>query len=240
MSSLWNAIFYRPLYNLLLMFVAVLPNGDVGLAVILLTLIVKLILFPLTQKSIESQIKMKALEPELNKIKEQYPDKAEQSKATFALYKEKKISPFSSCLLVLVQLPVIIALYWVFLKGLGTGAVPATYSFVHLPAAYNMKFLGLFDIGKKSIVFALIAGVTQYFQGYLAQKRTGKVSGSENAAGQFAQTMQTQMLYVLPVMIVLIAYRVSAAVALYWITSNLVTIGQELYTRNKMKNGKIV
>ena len=78
-------------------------------------------------------------------------------------------------------------------------------------------------------------------EAWVAQKkRTGKVSGSENAAGQFAQTMQTQMLYVLPVMIVLIAYRVSAAVALYWITSNLVTIGQELYTRNKMKNGKIV
>ncbi len=240
MSSLWNTIFYRPLYNLLLIFVAIIPSGDVGLAVIFLTILVKLILFPLTQKSIESQMKMKALEPELNKIKEQYPDKAEQSKRTFALYKEKKISPFSSCLLILVQLPVIIALYWVFLKGLGTGAVPKLYSFVHFSGVYNMKFLGLFDIAKKSIVFALLAGVSQYLVGYLAQKRTGKVAQTEGMSGQFAATLQTQMLYVLPVMIVLIAYRVSAAVALYWITSNMFTVGQELYTRRKLKGGKIV
>ena len=239
LSTIWNAVFYRPLYNLLLIGIAFVPNADVGLAVILLTIVVKLVLFPLTQKSIESQMKMKALEPEINRIKATVTDKAEASKQTFALYKEKKISPFSSCLLILVQLPVIIALYWVFLHGFG--AVPVTpYSFVHLPETFNQNFLGLVDLGQKSIVFALLAGITQYVQGYLAQKRTGKAEKGEGMAGQFAQTMQTQMLYVLPVMIVLIAYRVSAAVALYWITSNIFTIGQELYTRHKMNKGKIV
>jgi len=235
--SFWNTIFYRPLYNLLLLGVSVLPNGDVGLAVILLTILVKLILFPLTQRSIDSQIRMKALEPELNRIKKEVPDKAEQSKQTYALYKEKKVNPFSSCLLILVQLPVIIALYWVFLKGLGTANAPAAYAFVHVPDAFNMKFLGLFDLAKKSIWLAIIAGITQYIQGVLAQGRQG-TSSSEGMAGQFAKTMQTQMLYVLPVMIVIIAYRVSAAVALYWITSNIFTIGQELYTRSKMRKNQ--
>ena len=233
MAHLWNIIFYRPLYNLLLGIISIMPHGDVGLAVILLTILVKLILFPLTQKSIYSQLEMKALEPEIAKIKEKTADKAEQSKLTYALYKEKKVNPFSSCLLILIQLPIIIALYWVFLKGLGTGSV-APYSFVHSPAVLNMNFLGLFNIAKRSIALAIVAGVTQYFQGYLAQARQGKPS-ADGMAGQFAQTMQSQMLYVLPIMIIIIAYRVSAAVALYWITSNIFTIGQELYTRRKMK-----
>ena len=231
--SLWSAVFYRPLYNLLLGFISVMPHGDVGLAVILLTVLVKLVLFPLTQKSIYSQIEMKALEPEIAAIKASTTDKAEQSKKTYALYKEKKVNPFSSCLLILIQLPIIIALYWVFLKGIGTGTI-ASYNFVHAPEVFNMKFLGLFDIAKRSIALAIVAGVTQYIVGYLAKGRQGKPSG-EGMSGQFAETMQTQMLYVMPIMIIIIAYRVSAAVALYWITSNIFTIGQELYTRRKMK-----
>lgn len=215
-----------------------MPNGDVGLAVIAITILVKLILFPLTQRSIESQIKMKALEPEINRIKETVTDKAEASRQTFALYKEKKVSPFSSCLLILVQLPVIIALYMVFLHGFDS--VPfGPYSFVHMPEAFNMRFLGMFDLAKHSIILAVIAGLTQFIQGWLAQKRTGKPTPSENPAAKFSQTLQTQMLFVLPIMITLIAYRVSAAVALYWITSNAVTIAQELYTLKKMKGGKI-
>lgn len=238
MHAIWNTIFYRPLYSLLLVFVSFMPNGDVGLAVILLTILVKLILFPLTQKSIYSQIEMKALEPEIAKIKATVTDKAEQSRLTYALYKENKVNPFSSCLLILVQLPVIIALYWVFLKGLGSGTIEA-YSSVNVPETLNMHFLGLFDIAKSSIVLALIAGATQYIQGVLAQGRQGKPTG-EGMGAQFAQTMQKQMLYVLPIMIVVIAWKVSAAVALYWITSNIFTIGQELYTRRQMKKaGKI-
>lgn len=239
LSSFWNAVFYRPLYNLLLIGVAVMPNADVGLAVIAITILVKLILFPLTQRSIESQMKMKALEPEINRIKETVSDKAEASRQTFALYKEKKVSPFSSCLLILVQLPVIIALYMVFLHGFDS--VPfGPYSFVQAPETFNMRFLGLFDLAKKSIVLAIVAGLTQFIQGWLAQKRTGKPAEGTNAAAKFSQTLQTQMTYVLPIMITFIAYQVSAAVALYWITSNIVTIGQELYTLKKLKGGKIV
>ena len=233
LHTLWNSIFYRPLYNLLLGIIAIMPGADVGLAVITLTILVKLVLFPLTQKSIYSQMEMKELEPEIAAIKAKTTDKTEQNKLTYALYKEKKVNPFSSCLLILVQLPVIIALYWVFLHGFATAAA-IPYSFVHAPETFNLHFLGFLDLAQKSIYLALLAGITQYIQGYLAQGRQSKPSG-EGMAGQFAKTMQTQMLYMLPVMIAIIAYRVSAAVALYWITSNIFTIGQELYTRQKMK-----
>ena len=232
LHTLWTLVCYQPLYNALLVCISFIPGGDVGLAVILLTIIVKLVLFPLTQKSINAQLKMKALEPMLAEIKEKITDKAEQSKKTFALYKENKINPFSSCLLVLVQLPIIIALYMVFIHGFDSVPVGA-YPFVHVPAKFNLNFFGLMNLAQKSIFLAILAGISQYFQGYLAQGRQTKPTGTDMKS-EFAKSMQTQMLYVLPLMIVFIAYRVSAAVALYWITSNIFTIGQELYTRHKI------
>jgi YidC/Oxa1 family membrane protein insertase len=233
LKSLWTAVLYQPLYNILILIISIMPGGDVGLAVILLTVLVKLALFPLTQRSIEGQLKMKSVEADVAQIKATVTDKAEQNKQVFALYKERKINPFSSCLLVLIQIPIIIALYLVFLHGFATVPVKL-YSFVHAPATFNLHFFGLVDLAKKSIVLAILAGVTQFIQGKLAQGRQGKPAG-EGMQKDFARSMQVQMMYFLPIMIVFIAYRVSAAVALYWITSNIFTIGQELYTRRKMR-----
>lgn len=230
--TFWTVIFYQPLYNALLFCVWIIPGGDVGIAVILLTIIVKAILFPLTQKSINTQLKMKDLEQKINQIKESTPDKAEQSKKTFALYKENNVNPFSSCLLLIVQLPLIAALYLVFRNDLSTITV-GHYAFIHAPAVFNLMFLGLINISKQSIPLAIIAGITQFIQGYLAQGRQSKPSGTDMKS-EFARSMQTQMLYFMPFIVVYVAYRFSAAVALYWITSNIFTIGQELYTRNKM------
>ena len=203
-----------------------------GIAVILLTIIVKFILFPLTQRSINTQLKMKDLEQKINQIKESTPDKAEQSKKTFALYKENKVNPFSSCLLILVQLPIIVALYSVFIYGFGAMHAGA-YPFIHTPAQFNLNFLGLIDLGQKSLLLAIIAGIAQFFQGYLAQGRQSKPTGTDMKS-EFARSMQTQMLYILPLVVIYPAYRFSAAVALYWITSNIFTVGQELYTRHKI------
>src|SRR3989338_3058363 len=117
-NTVWNALLYKPLINALAFLVYIIPGGDVGIAVIVLTILVKLILFPLSQKSIESQAEMNILAPELNKIKASGASKEEQAKQTFALYKKHKTNPFSGCLLVLIQIPIIFALYYVFLKGI--------------------------------------------------------------------------------------------------------------------------
>ena len=232
LHTLWTLLCYQPLYNALLVCISIIPGGDVGLAVILLTVLVKLVLFPLTQKSINAQLKMKGIETQVNEIKQNVTDKKEQSKQIFALYKENNVNPFSSCLLVFIQMPIIIALYMVFIHGFDSMPV-APYSFVHAPAVFNLSFFGLFDLAKKNIYLAVIAGITQFFQGYLAQGRQSKPTGTDMQS-EFARSMQTQMVYVLPLMIVFIAYKVSAAVALYWITSNIFTIGQELYTRRQI------
>src|SRR3989344_296279 len=115
--NIWNALLYQPLLNALAFLVSIVPGGDVGIAVILLTILVKILLFPFSQKAIKNQAAMTLLAPELDKIKKGGASKEEQAKLTFALYKKHKANPFSGCLLVLIQIPIIFALYYVFLKG---------------------------------------------------------------------------------------------------------------------------
>src|ERR1035437_811775 len=118
MSFIFHNFFYAPLYNGLILFINVIPFHDVGLAVILFTCIIKVIIFPLSQQSIKTQFEMKQIEPELNEIKLKYKDdKQVQAEKTMQLYKDKGINPFAGILLMLIQLPILIALYWVFLKG---------------------------------------------------------------------------------------------------------------------------
>lgn len=245
MHSLWNTIFYQPIYNALVAIINNITLGDVGFAIILVTIIVKFILFPLTKKSIRSQILMKKMEPELKQIKKDYPDKQEQAKKTFELYKKYGTNPFSGCLVVILQLPVIIALYYVFYKGLSLDAGPL-YSFVKTPEILNIKFLGLVDLHGKSIVLALLAGASQFIQGYLAspiKNKTEIVKGITNEPKTFSEqmsdSMQMNVKYILPVFITIIAYQISAAVALYWITSNIFTIVQEWYIRKTLANKAI-
>ena len=194
---------------------------------ILLTVFVKAALFPLSQRSIESQIKMNSLAPELKKIKDSGASKEEQAKQTFELYKHHKTNPFSGCLLVLIQIPIIFALYYVFFKGINLQNM-TFYPFIQTPQHVNMIFLGILDISqKKLIILALIAGISQYFQASLMPKPI--LSTDKNNPDSFQEnltkSMQTQMKYVFPFLIAFIAYNVSGAVALYWITSNIFAIG---------------
>ena len=153
-SQIWNLVLYKPLLNILALLVSIIPGGDLGVAVVILTILVKIALFPLSQRSIKNQAKMKLLEPELNKIKTSGANKEEQARQTMELYKKHKTNPFSGCLLVLIQLPIIFALYYVFLKGIKFDA-SAMYSFVSVPQNVSMNFLGFLDISGKSLILAI-------------------------------------------------------------------------------------
>jgi len=234
LSNIWDTFLYGPLLNALAFLVSIVPGGDVGIAVIILTLFVKTALFPLSQKSIESQIKMNLLAPELKKIKEGGASKEEQARQTFNLYKQHKTNPFSGCLLVLIQIPIIFALYYVFLKGINLDG-DLLYSFIHAPEHVNTFFLGMLDIGKKSLILAVLAGVSQYFQAHLMPKPTIPEKPTGSFQENFTKSMHTQMKYVFPFVVAFIAYSVSGAVALYWITSNIFAIGQQMYANKKRK-----
>lgn len=234
MIYLWDTFLYGPLFNALAFLVSMVPGGDVGVAVILLTLIVKTVLFPLSQRSIESQIKMNLLAPELKKIKDSGASKEEQAKQTFELYKHHKTNPFSGCLLILIQIPIIFALYYVFLKGINPES-GLLYSFINAPDNISMIFLGILDISQKSLILAILAGISQYFQAFLMPKPVVSEKTSNSFQENFSKSMQTQMKYVFPFVVAFIAYSVSGAVALYWITSNIFAIGQQVYANKKKK-----
>ncbi|PCI20470.1 hypothetical protein COB64_02000 [Candidatus Wolfebacteria bacterium] len=234
--AIWTTLFFDPLQNALAFLTSVVPGGDIGIAVILLTVIVKLILAPLSRKSIKSQAQLKILDPEIKKIKEEYKDKEEQARKTFELYKKHKVNPFSGCLLILIQLPIILALYFVFLKGLDfTGG--NFYSFISVPETFNVNFLGLIDMQSRSLLLGLLAGVTQFFQIKLSAP---KIASNSNQQGSFmdkvTKNMSVQMKYFMPIFVAVIAYQISAAVALYWVTSNSFAIVQEILIRRKMKS----
>lgn len=239
MSTLWNTIFYEPIYNALIFIINTVTFGDVGFAIIVLTILIKIFLAPLTRKSIRSQVLMKRLEGELKQIKKDYPSKEQQAQKTLELYKKNNVNPFSGCLIVLLQLPVIFALYYVFYRGLSFDATPL-YSFIHAPEVLSTQFLGLVDLHGKSIVLALLAGISQFIQGYLSHPTKKKievvavVDEPKTFQEQLADSMQLNIRYVLPVFVAFIAYQISAAVALYWVVSNVFTIVQEWYVRKSL------
>jgi len=245
MQSLWNTVFYQPIYNALIFIIDNITFGDVGFAIILVTIIVKLILAPLTQKSIKSQILMKRMEPELKKIKKDFPNKEEQAKKTFELYKKYGTNPFSGCLVVILQLPVIFALYYVFYNGIAVKP-DFIYSFIQIPQSLHTNFLGLLEMGSKSIFLGLLAGITQFIQGYLSSPVKAKtlevVTDKEEPKtfqDQLSSSMQMNVKYILPIFIAFIAWKISAAVALYWVVSNIFTIVQEWYIRRKLTRNLI-
>lgn len=231
-GSVFHAIVYLPIYNALVFFVDVVPTHDIGIAVIIVTIIVRLILFPLARKAIRSQMAMKAVAPEIEALKKKYKDKPEeQGRAMFALYKEKKVNPFSGFLLLLLQLPVLLGLYWVFARGGFPMVKPEMlFSFVAVPSIVNMHFLGLIDMSSHSIFLAALVAITQAIYTRLSMGPSGTLTQTEASfSDEMAKSFDVQARYVLPVVIGTVSYFVAAAAPLYWVTSNLFMIGQEFF-----------
>ena len=229
---------YEVFYNALIFLSHIGTAGSIGIAVIALTIIVRVLLAPFSYKAIMHQVIQKKLEPARNKIQQEYKDdKQLQAQKMMELMKEHKTNPFSSCLLTLVQIPIILVLYTVFLTGLSLQP-DILYSFVPVPDMLNLNFLGL-DLGEKSILLGILTGFAQFIQVRLSpvmQQTKGQDVEQPEPGTQaaMAQSMQKSMKFTLPIMIAVFASIVPAAVALYWFTTNVFTIGQELFIRRKL------
>jgi YidC/Oxa1 family membrane protein insertase len=237
MSAFFHVAFYQPLYNGLIFLMDILPWFDAGVIVVLFTILVKFILFPLSKQAVITQIRMKEIEPQLKAIKEKYKDNSqEQAKKTMEMYKEKKVNPFSGVFVVLLQLPIIFALYYIFLRsGLPSIDGNLLYSFIPHPNTVNMSFLGLINITQKSLFLAFLAGISSFFQAKLAAPVVAPKKDNPSFSDDLARGMSMQMRYVLPIIVFFISYKISGVVALYWFTSNVFTIIQERYLRKKFK-----
>jgi len=229
---LYNEILYRPLFNALVFLTNFVPGHDMGVAIILLTAIVRIIIFPLTHRSLITQIKMKRLEPEINRIRSEYKNAEEQGKKMMELYREHGVNPLSGCFLLLIQLPVLIALYRLFWNGILAGGVEL-YSFVVMPEAIKTVFLGLVDLGSSNWTLAALAGLSQFLQMKLANPSLPQKG--TNVREEMTRALAIQSLYVFPVLIFFISIRFPAALALYWTSSNIFATVHEAVVRSRAR-----
>lgn len=232
--TLYNELLYRPLFNVLVFLYETVSFADMGIAIIALTVLIRLALYPLSRHAVESQKNMMAIQPEVKKLQEKYKDnKEEQMKRIMELYKEKKVNPFSGCVPILIQLPIIIALYQVFLAGFNDESLSALYSFIPNPGSLHHSFLGLVDLSaKKNIILALLAGALQFYQSKMMLDEQKKVQG-ETSANDFSANMSKQMTYTMPVVTVVVSYTLPAGLALYWAVTTLVSIIQQVQVLRK-------
>lgn len=227
-SSLFHELLYRPLFNALVFLYQTVSFYDLGIAIIILTVLIRLLLHPLSQKALVSQKEMMAIQPEIKKLQEKYKDnREEQMKRMMELYKEKKVNPFAGCLPLLIQLPIIIALYWVFLAGFTEESLKELYAFVANPGSIHHIFLGFVDLAKQNAFLALIAGVLQFWQSKMILDEQKKHNTPEDFQKNPSLAMSRQMTYIMPVLTVFIAYSLNAGIALYWATTNAVSIIQQ-------------
>ena len=247
-SIMFDTLIYQPIYNLLVFILSVLPHSNAVLAVLVVTILVKLVLMPIAFSVFHTQKTIKKIQPEIEKIKREHKDNPhKQSIELLNLYKKHNIRPFSNFLLILIQLPVIFGLYLVFLKG-GLPKIDTSllYSFVSPPSSpVEMKLWFIDFTKKKDIILAVLAGFSQFFVAIVTFKNQNLNFSNEKTPDfkqEFAKMMQTQMKYVFPVLVAVISYTIGSIIAFYWFVNNIFTTFQELIIKHlhdkKEKNAK--
>ena len=181
--------------------------GNFGVSIIIVTILIKIMLLPLTLKQDKSMKEMKKLQPELEKIKEKYAnDKQMLNIKTMELYKEHKVNPLGGCLPLLLQLPILFALFGV----LRSGIIPADSSFLWLKLTDKDPYY----------ILPILNGAVSFFQ--------QKLMGSADSNPQMKN-----MMYIFPVMMIYISYRMPSGLQLYWLTSSVLAVVQQYFIMKK-------
>lgn len=250
-KSIFSLVIYQPLLNLLILLYVIIP--DFGVAIILFTIITKLALLPLTKKSIESQKAMQDIQPEVKKLQAKYKtDKAMLGQKSMELYKKHGINPAGGCLPLVVQMVFFITLFQVLRLTLDTSPEALTkvsdllYGFVKNPGELNSIAFGFFDLNSPSIPLAIVAAALQFVQSKMMMAKTKKeqaardekhgVVKKDDAEPDFSSVMQTQMVYMGPVMTLVFGIKFAGGIMLYWTISTLVMIIQQYYILQKEKS----
>ena len=225
MKEFFTTILYKPMFNALAWLYQNVAFQDLGVAIILLTLVIRFLLFPLFQKTVKHQQITQNIQPEIKKIQKKHKDDKEaQAKDIIELYGKHKINPMTPLIALAIQLPIIFVLYRIFINGFSNGALDLLYSSIHLPAAPEQTFLGLIDLTQSSLVIAVLAAVLQYTQGSLSLKKRGGNKGDEPSK---AEKMGKKMILFMPVITLAILSNLPAAVGIYWSTTTIFSIFQQ-------------
>jgi YidC/Oxa1 family membrane protein insertase len=234
MINLFNNILFRPIFNVLIFLYNIIPGHDFGVAIVVLTVIIRFAFSPLSIKALRSQRELAKLQPKIKEINEKYKDnKQEVARATMDLYKEHKVNPFSGCLPLLIQIPILLALYKAFNSGLNPSGISGLYSFIGNPGAINSHFLGFINLTSKNPILAVLAGALQWVQSRLAIRNTMPVGNKGGSQDMTTSVMNKQMLYFMPVLIIIIAWGLPAGLVIYWVVTTIYSIFEQLYINKK-------
>jgi len=238
MSHIFQVVFYQPILNLLVFLYNTISFHDLGLAIIFLTIAIKGLLWPLSQKSIKAQKSLQDLQPKINAVKAQYKDnKQEQGQAMIKLYKDNKINPFSSCLPLLIQLPFLLAVFQVFRDGLNN-KLSLVYPFIERPEVINMMAFGFLDLSKPNIYLAILAGLAQFWQAKMMMTKRAAIKTEGAKDEDMAAIMNKQMLYFMPALTVFIGWTLPGGLTMYWFIVTLLTAVQQLVVFKKHKQSQ--
>lgn len=235
MKQFFTTILYQPLYNLFIFLLGVMPGHNVGLAIIALTAVIRVLLYPLKHKSIDAQIKLRDLQPELQEINKKYKnDRQGASMATMQMYKDKGINPAAGCLPQLLQLPILLVLFLVFRNGVYQHDL--LYSFVAIPEQVSTHFLWIKDMTMPDPWFILpaLAGVSQF----LFSRSIMRLQPATGDPNDVMTIMSKQMIYFFPLMTVFIAARLPAALSVYWVVGTLVDWYQQEHATRRINHKK--
>ncbi|MDD3614340.1 MAG: YidC/Oxa1 family membrane protein insertase [Candidatus Pacebacteria bacterium] len=240
MGKLFHVILVQPILNLLILIYNILPWPDIGLATIILTVIIRLILAPLFNKSTKQQIMMNRLQPLIQKIQKQYKDDKEKlAKAQLELYRKHKVSPFGNLAITLIQLPIMLAVYRVFLLGFGPDIIQNNlYSFISQPQTINTLFLGFINLNKANVFMALLAAAVQYLSTKLSMsslRQSQQQKNNQNPSQKMANALQKQMVFLGPIMTFVILVGLPSILGLYWVATTLFSVAQQWYILKNFK-----
>lgn len=237
MIYIFNEFFYRPLFNVLIFLYNNFSFGDLGVAIVVLTVLIRIILLPLFYKGAKDQAIMQRLMPKIKEIQKNHKDdKEKQSKAMMEIYREHKVNPFSGFFILLIQLPILIALYQVFLKEITAESLNnGLYSFIFKPEIINHQFLNLVDLSQRNLIIVVLASLAQYFQGKLSLLK------NVQPAKEFspAEAMGRQMVFIAPVLtfVFLYSFGLPSAVGLYWLTTSVFSVIQQIVINKRLQVG---
>lgn len=237
-GTLFNTILYRPIFNFLVFLYNIIPGHQLWLAIIILTIVIKVILLPISYQAAKSRKKQSLLQPKIKEIQKKYKDKTEQSRELMKLYKENKANPLSGCLPLIIQLIVVIALYRAFMNIFKPESFSALYSFVSNPGTINVFMPFHIDLSVKNYAIAIIAAIAQFFSSKTMMQLTpSSLSSTSEKQEVFQKTMQKQMTFFAPLMTLFIGMSFPSGVTFYWAVNSILELIQNLLI-NKRIYGK--
>ncbi|MFH1838848.1 MAG: YidC/Oxa1 family membrane protein insertase [Patescibacteria group bacterium] len=241
--GIFTTFIIQPILNLLIWIYNVIPGNDLGVAIIVLTAIFKLVLYPFTMAQIKQQRALQILQPKIDEIRKRLKDKKEeQAKELMELYKQEKVNPASSCIPLLIQLPIFIGLYRALADGVNS-KLSLLYPFISNPGTINPIMFGGIDLSKPSYLLAVLAGAVQFWQSWQIMRKPSpasppppEVEGKKGAKDEgMAATMNKQMMYIMPVVTVFIGVSLPGGLTLYWLIMSLLTVAQQAVFLRKPK-----